>query len=293
MLSFASSPHVCPLFDFFHYAGCPLFYFLPRLAVVSAYAVSLCFLLCTVGFTAFASDGFTFNGGIHNDSGWSFVAWNWKEGPTQGFDIVTYSGTGVARTVAHSLGVAPRMMIIKSRSASGTSWNVYHASTGNTGAMFLEATNAFAADSTRFNNTSPTSTDFTVGTGAGVNGSGSTFVAYLFSEVAGYSKFGSYTGNGSADGTFVFLGFRPRFILYKRTDTSTNWVIWDTSRNTANVVNNYLLPNSSGAEGVLDSLDILSNGFKLRTTNADNNGSGGTFVYAAFAEHPFKNSLAR
>jgi hypothetical protein len=250
------------------------------------------------GFTAFASDGFTFNGGIHNDSGWSFVAWNWKEGATQGFDIVTYTGTGVARTVAHSLGVAPKMMIIKSRSASGTSWNVYHASTGNTGAMFLEATNAFAADSTRFNNTSPTSTDFTVGTGAGVNGSGSTFVAYLFSEVAGFSKAFSYTGNGSADGTFVFLGFRPRWIMFKKTSGTSNWSILDTARDDFNVSDNPLLPNTSGAETTSTSTsgaiaDILSNGFKLRGNSGDINDSGATYIGFAFAENPLKFSLAR
>jgi hypothetical protein len=248
--------------------------------------------------TAFNSDGFTLgtNDNANNSpSGGSAVAWTWKEGPTQGFDIVTYTGTGVAGlTVNHSLGVAPRMMIVKRRDAAGNNWNVYHAAIGNTTSLLLNDTAAQqAASAIYWNNTSPTSSVFTLGTGGNGNALNATYVAYLFSEVAGFSRFGNYTGNGSTDGPFVYLGFRPRFILYKRTDTSTNWVIWDTSRNTYNVVNNYLLPNSSGAEGALDSLDILSNGFKLRTTNADNNGSGGTFVYAAFAENPFKNALAR
>jgi len=252
----------------------------------------------TQGLLSFNTNGMTVgtNAGI-NGSGNSIVGWQWKEGPTQGFDIVTYTGTGANRTVAHSLGVAPSMMIIKSRSASGTSWNVYHASTGNTGAMFLEATNAFAADSTRFNNTSPTSTDFTVGTGAGVNGSGSTFVSYLFSEVAGFSKFGSYTGNGSADGTFVYLGFRPRYVLIKGSSFASNWFVIDTSRSSHNVSLDALRPNLDGAEvnspTTTYSIDILSNGFKLRTSAADSNTNGATFIFAAFAETPFRNSLAR
>lgn len=246
------------------------------------------------GVTAFNSDGFSIGSLAQvNTNGATYVAWCWKEGATQGFDIVTYTGTGANRTVAHSLGVAPKMMIIKSRSASGTSWNVYHASTGNTGAMFLEATNAFAADSTRFNNTSPTSTDFTVGTGAGVNGSGSTFVAYLFSEVAGFSRMGSYTGNGSTDGPFVFCGFRPRFVMIKRTDVGGSWYMIDTARGTVNVVNPYLLANAANSEATDLSWDLLSNGFKLRSTYSKINASSGTYIFAAFAEHPFKNALAR
>ena len=246
--------------------------------------------------TAFNSNGFslTTDAGVSfNANGTTYVGWQWKEGATQGFDIVTYTGTGSARTVAHNLGVAPAMMIIKSRSASGTSWNVYHASTGNTGAMFLDTTNAFAADSTRFNNTSPTSTNFTVGSGAGVNGSGSTFVAYLFAEVAGFSKFGSYTGNGSADGPMIFTGFQPRFVMVKRTDSTGGWAINDTARDPININDAYLAANTSGAEIQPEQgIDILSNGFKLRSNGTVTNASGGTFIYLAFASNPFKNSLA-
>ena len=259
---------------------------------------------------SFDAGGFTM-GGQDNLNGATYVAWQWQAGQgstssntngsitstvsvnaTAGFSVVTYTGTGANATVGHGLGVAPKMIIVKNRSAV-TSWRIYQAysnATPQNYTLYFD-TSAATAESAAWNNTAPTSSVFSVGT----NNSASTnnYVAYCWSEIAGYSKFGSYTGNGSADGVFVFLGFRPRLVMYKRTDTVANWVIWDTSRNTYNVVNNYLLPNSSAAEGVLASLDILSNGFKLRTTNADNNGSGGTFIYAAFAENPFKNALAR
>jgi hypothetical protein len=131
--------------------------------------------------------------------------------------------------------------------------------------------------------------------GSGIQVAGATMVAYLFAEVPGFSRFGSYTGNGSTDGPFVFCGFRPRFIMVKRTDTTNNWLLMDTSRDPVNVMVNYLIPNSSGAEGAGTSygFDFLSNGFKLKSTTGGGNDSGGTYIFAAFAEHPFKNSLAR
>jgi hypothetical protein len=136
---------------------------------------------------------------------------------------------------------------------------------------------------------------FTIGNSVDVNQNTTTYVAYLFAAVAGYSAFGSYTGNGSADGTFVYLGFRPEFVMIKLTDVANDWVILDTARNTFNVANSALFPNSSSSEtsnGFYDA-DIVSNGFKIRATNAVVNASGGTYIYAAFAENPFKNALAR
>jgi hypothetical protein len=143
-----------------------------------------------------------------------------------------------------------------------------------------------------FTTTLPTSSVFSVGTNTGTNGSGSTYVAYCWAAVAGYSAFGSYTGNGSADGPFVYCGFRPRFILFKSSSNVQDWVIYDSSRDTYNPVQNYLLPDTSGAEAVYANADFLSNGFKLRNT-ASLNYSGYTYIYAAFAESPFRNALAR
>lgn len=245
------------------------------------------------GVTAFNADGFSLGSLAQvNTNGATYVAWCWKEGATQGFDIVTITAQASgSASFAHSLGVAPKMFIIKPRTGS-YGWAVYHASLGNTQYLTLNSTNAAATNSALWNNTSPTSTEFTLGSGHAGTG---TQIVYLFSEVAGYSRFGSYTGNGSADGPFVFCGFRPRFVMVKRTDSANDWVILDTSRNTFNVATSALFPNSSSSEtsnGFYDS-DIVSNGFKVRATNAVVNASGGTYIFAAFSESPFKNSLAR
>ena len=243
--------------------------------------------------TAFNSDGFTVNSDTSTGAnGVTYVGWQWKEGATQGFDIVTYTGTGATLNVSHNLGVVPSMIITKSRSATG-GWPVYHVSIGATGAVQLESTGATNTTSAYWNNTAPTSTQFTLASGLSANGT--TYVAYLFAAVAGYSAFGSYTGNGSADGTFVYLGFRPRFVLFKRTDSTASWYIYDTSRNTFNTMNNWLSPNQSVAENTSTTweIDIVSNGFKIRNSGAFSNANGGTYIFAAFAEHPFKNALAR
>jgi hypothetical protein len=246
--------------------------------------------------TAFNLDGFAIGSSNQvNLSGRTYVGWQWKEGPTQGFDIVTYTGTGVARTVAHSLGVAPKMMIVKGRS-NAYGWQVYHSAANAspaTGRILLNTTAAWASDSTSWNNTAPTSSVFSLGTSIAGNESAGTYVAYLFSEVAGFSRFGSYTGNGSADGPFCFTGFLPRWIMIKRTDTTANWRILDTARDTFNVEQYELYPNLSNAEGTFASLDGLSNGFKIRNSDASYNANGGTYIFAAFASNPFKNSLAR
>ena len=247
------------------------------------------------------SDGFTVGSQSESNDG-SMVTWAWKEGATQGFDIVTYTGTGsAATTVAHGLGVVPAMIITKARSGAGE-WMVKHQSLPSGQNCILNQTLA-ASTSLSFsqgviaNLTSSTTFGFTAGSSGvdNANQSGVTYVAYLFAAVAGYSAFGSYTGNGSADGTFVYLGFRPRFVLFKRTDSTASWYIYDTSRNTFNTMNNWLSPNQSVAENTSTTweIDIVSNGFKIRNSGAFSNANGGTYIYAAFCESPFKNSLAR
>jgi hypothetical protein len=269
----------------------------------------------TTALTAFNSNGFSVgadNG--ENANGETFVGWQWKAGgtsasntngsitstvsagATQGFSVVTYTGTGSTATVGHGLGVAPNMVIVKSRSTAGTDWPVYHSSLGATGILALDSTIAFTTLSTPWNNTAPTSSVFTVGTSGDTNLSTRTYVAYCFAAVAGYSAFGSYTGNGSADGPFVYTNMRSRFVMIKRTDSAGyDWVIYDTSRSTYNAVTLNLDPNSSAAETNTGSsgMDITSNGFKLRDGSLFWNASGGTYIYMAFAEVPFKSALAR
>jgi len=251
--------------------------------------------------TSFNSDGFSL--GTDSADGWSnyvdgrtYVGWAWKESPSAGFDIVTYTGTGSATTVAHSLGVAPSMMIVKSRS---TTWNwiTGWAALGWGNYINLNSTGAAGAGSTIWNNTAPTSSVFSLGTDNNINQSGQTYVAYLFAEVAGFSKFGSYVGNGSStDGPFVFTGFRPRWVLIKNASASEQWYLVDTARDLSNPSGLHLYPNLSNAEFSPASsfpIDILSNGFKVRTASAGWSTNGQTYIYACFAENPFKNSLAR
>lgn len=253
--------------------------------------------------TGFTSNGFNIRAGTNspNVTGRTYVGWQWKEGATAGFDIVTYTGTGANRTVAHNLGVAPSMVIVKRRDSGPSSWTVWHNSFSSIEYIYLNLTNAKSSSSgsTVWNSTLPTSSVFSLGTYSDVNANGGTYVAYLFSEVAGFSKFGSYTGNGSADGAFVFCGFRPRWIMIKRTDTTASWCVVDTSRSPNNTsvnggMQNVLFPNVSNAEDTgADMCDGVSNGFKFRQNAASFNASGGTYIFAAFAENPFKYSLAR
>jgi hypothetical protein len=251
----------------------------------------------TGNIVTFNSNGATLQAGgsFINDASRTYVDWMWKESASAGFDIVTYTGTGANRTVAHSLGVAPSMIIFKRRNST-SNWPVYHVSNGNTAGVYLNGTNAKNTSVDFWNNTSPTSTVFTLGAANEVNVNTSTNVAYCFSEVAGFSKFGSYTGNGSTDGPFVFCGFRPAFVMIKRTDSTADWYSRDAARDTYNPVNNTLFSNTSAAEenwGGAYPLDFTSNGFKLRTSVAGFNASGGTYIFMAFAESPFKNALAR
>jgi len=267
------------------------------------------------GLTAFGSTGFTVGALAKlNTNAATYVGWQWKAGGTAvtntagtitsqvsantsaGFSIVTYTGTGATgATVGHGLGVAPKMIIIKNRSASAH-WPVGHASLPSWAQnLYLSLTNASATVNTSFNSTAPSSTVFTLGPSGGeTNFNGNNFVAYCFAEIEGFSRFGSYTGNGVVDGNFVYTGFRPAFVLLKNASATGAWHIMDNKRASAfNVVTGQLYANSSVAEAVGATLDFTSNGFKIRTNSADINGSTNNIIYAAFAENPFKNSLAR
>ena len=216
---------------------------------------------------------------------------------------MTWSGAGSIGTIGHGLGVAPNFIILKRRN-SAVNWfvggsNIAAAGNG-TWSSAMEGLNTTAAVNTGatgvFNSTAPTSTVFTGG--AEMTTNGGTFVAYCFSEIAGYSKFGSYVGNGSADGTFVYTGFRPRYVMFKGSSTSGGyWVVIDTARNTSNLANLQLFPNANDADttgGSTDQpVDMLSNGFKLRGSGGAGNLNGTTYIYMAFAETPQKFSLAR
>jgi hypothetical protein len=259
------------------------------------------------------SNGFTLNTADQgNNSAETYVAWQWKAGggtsvtntsgtissqvsanPTAGFSVVTYTGTNTAATVGHGLGVAPSMIIVKQRNSAVENWLTYHSSLTNptTSYLYLNST-AGQATTASYWNGGPTSSVFGIGAFSGINASAGTYVAYIFAAVAGYSAFGSYTGNGSTDGPFVFLGFRPRFVLFRST-SARNWVIRDTARDTFNISTKDLYPDINGADGAGDAIDLLSNGFKLRATGATFNGSGEIYTYSAFAENPFKYSNAR
>jgi hypothetical protein len=211
---------------------------------------------------------------------------------TAGFSVVKYTTVGSTNsTVGHGLGVAPRLLIVRYiNQASG--WFTYHADAGAGNYLQLQTTGAASALSSLWNNTTPTSTVFSIGTAWT---SSVDTIAYCFAPVVGYSSFGSYTGNGSTDGPFVYTGFRPRFLIYKRTDAADTfgWIMIDSARDTYNVAFKYLGANVATAEGTSTVVDFLSNGFKLRLAGADGNVSGGTYIYAAFAESPLNYSRAR
>ena len=236
------------------------------------------------GLTSFDADGFTLSTLAQvNTNGATYVASCWKKGATPGFDVISYAGAATAQNISHALGAVPKFMIVKRRDVLAADWAVYHASDNASpqgGYMVLNSTAAFAADVTVWNNTTPTSSVFSVGTLALTNAAATNYIAYLWAEISGFSKFGSYTGNGSADGPFVWCGFRPKFVLFKRCDAGGQWYLFDTARNTINVAANVIYPHLPAAEndpsypGVTANFDFLSTGFKLRATNAsDFNGS--------------------
>jgi hypothetical protein len=214
---------------------------------------------------------------------------------TARFSIVTYSGSGSAGTIAHGLGVTPNWVIIKNRGSNTRGWIVYHDKSHGTPEenFTLLNTNAAVADLDRMNDTAPTSTVFSVSDDTHVNNSSDTYVAYCFANVQGYSKFGSYTGNGSLDGPFVYLGFKPAWVLIKQTSTIQNWILYDNKINPFNEAVTKLSPNLDSAEDSStgnNDIDMLSNGFKVREDNNDMNENGQNFIYMAFAESPFVSS---
>ena len=255
--------------------------------------------------TAFGTDGFTLGAyGDTNSNSATFASWNWKAGTgqgssntdgsinttytsvntTAGFSISSFTGTGANATFGHGLGAVPKMYILKRYDASNN-WRVYHESLGNGKYITLETTEAAQTSSGFTNNTSPTSSLISLGNLGSANPSGGSVICYAFAEKKGYSKFGSYTANGNADGTFVYTGFKPAMIIIKRSSSTEDWEIIDNKRLGYNVANYDLRPNSTMAEANYTPMDLLSNGFKLRSTNASINGSG-TFIYMAFAEEP-------
>ena len=255
------------------------------------------------GLTAFDSNGWTM--GLDSQINYNndnYVAWCWKESATSGFDIVAYTGDGSNRTISHSLSAVPHVMIVKNK-VGENGWAVYqHKNTAapETDVLELDSTGATVDNDPRWNDTAPTSSVFTVGTHATTNNDGTAFIAYLFSEKQGFSKFSSYTGNGNADGPFIYTGFRPAWVMIKRTDGANGWFISDDQRmgfnsattNSATLGNVELNANTSRteAEGNTNIMDIFSNGFKMHGTGNDTNGSGATYIYFAFAKAPFVNS---
>jgi len=265
--------------------------------------------------TSFNSTGFTYgNEASGNVNGATFVGWQWKANGTgvsntsgsitstvsantsAGFSVVTYTGNGtIGATIGHGLGVKPSLIIAKTRS-NADNWPVYHTSLGATKYIYLNTTGAEQTSSTTWNNTEPTSSVFTVYNDTRINASSYTYVAYCFAPVAGYSAFGSYTGNGSTDGPFVYTGFRPRWLLFKQSSAAGEyWHVMDTSRSPYNAVALDLYPNLSNAEATYTTppFDFVSNGFKIRDSNTGWNTNGATYIYACFAENPFKISRAR
>ena len=259
---------------------------------------------------SFDSDGFTLGTDvIVNKNSETFVSWNWLAGgsassnsngditssvsanTTSGFSIVSYTGTGSNATIGHGLGSAPKFIIVKNRDDGSKNWVTQITALGNN-YLELNNTNATFSGSSYFNNTAPTSSVFTVGTVGSTNASSDNFIAYCFSEVKGYSKIGSYTGNGNANGTFIYTGFRPAWILLKQSSTSgAGWRIHDNKRGiSGNPEDETLYASANNAESTGRDVDFLSNGFKLRTNSGDGNSSGSTYIYAAFAESPFVNS---
>jgi hypothetical protein len=256
--------------------------------------------------TSFDSDGFSLgSNGDTNGSSNTTVAWNWlgangtasntdgsitstvSANTTSGFSIVSYTGNGTAgATIGHGLGAVPKMFITK-RLDAVSEWRVYNEATGANYLLQLNLTSA-AIDNATWNDTAPTSSVFSVSSTGDVNASGGTYIAYCFADVQGFSKFGSYTGNGNTDGTFVYTGFKPAWVMTKRTDSTGNWLMYDNKRIGYNPSNYFLYPNLSNVEDTANSewLDLYSNGFKIRATSATVNGSGNSYIYMAFAEQP-------
>ena len=264
------------------------------------------------GVTSFNTDGFSIGTRTDINQSGTYAAWQWKANgsgsantagsinttatsanTTAGFSISTYSGNNTSgATIGHGLGVKPNVIIIKLRSGNGGYWITYHdkvSSAPETDYVALNSTDAVADSNVFWNDTAPTSTLITLGNDGWVNGSSTTHVCYAFAEKTGYSKFGSYKGNGNANGTFIYLGFKPALVILKGASGSgstENWSMYDNKRTGFNVDNNVLYPNANSAEGTSDDIDLLSNGFKIRRATGLLNDTAVTYIYMAFAESP-------
>ena len=260
----------------------------------------------TAGLTAFGTDGFTVNtGGAVNGSSKTYVSWNWKAGgsgsanndgsinttstsanSTSGFSISKFTATGSAATIGHGMSAIPNMIWVKRTDSSG-SWQVYHASLGATKYLELQNNQEVYASSARWNDTTPTSSVFSI---AGEFLSSAVYISYAFAEKTGYCKIGSYQGNGNDDGTFVYTGFKPAMVIYKKSSGSENWFIHDNKRQGYNPENELLFPDLNNAEATVNRIDLVSNGFKARTSDGGINADGSTYIFMAFAESPLVNS---
>ena len=253
--------------------------------------------------SAFNSDGFTLgNETGSNANGTTFASWNWKANgqgssntdgsinttytsvnTTAGFSIIQYTGNGVAgATIGHGLGAVPKMLIVKQTNSSNN-WKVYHVSMGNNNIMNLNDTSAQTGNTAFWNDTTPTSTLISLGTNGAINGSGNTYIMYAFTSITGYSKFGSFSGNNNNDGSFIYTGFAPSFVMVKRSSDIQGWVMWDNKRPGYNLTNQSLTANENSAEETGRTFDILSNGFKIRDTNTATNAAS-TYIYMAFGQ---------
>ena len=255
---------------------------------------------------AFQTDGFQVGNDANiNGSGKDYIAWQWKANggttssdgngsitstvqasTTAGFSIVTYTGTGSNATVGHGLGVTPEVIFVKLTSGSGD-WVSFHQPLGNTKFLRLNSDIAAGTQSTYWQDTSPTTTAFSIGTAGDVNTSSGSHVAYCFKSIKGYSKFGSYKGNGNSDGTFVYTGFAVSYLMMKRTDSAGEWLIYDNKRNITNLRDTRLeaQDNFANSTGSSKSFDFCGNGFKCRGDDSDMNGSGNDYIYLAFADN--------
>ncbi len=255
--------------------------------------------------TSFNTDGFSLGNNANvNDNTANVVAWQWKANggttaangngsisstvqasTTAGFSIVKWTGSGANATIGHGLGAIPQVIIFKNYDNTDN-WVVYHHRLGNDGGLYLNLGNALNSASSWFNDTTPTSTVFSIGTNSKTNSNGNPMIAYCFSNIKGYSKMDSYKGNGDVDGPFIFTGFKPSFILTKRTDNTGSWLIHDIKRNGYNSNNDEIEVNTNAAQANNDRLDILSNGFKIRNTAGYVNADGANYVYLALADSP-------
>ena len=267
--------------------------------------------------TVFGTDGFTVGsaGGV-NSSSRNYVAWNWKAGTSfsndasatsvgtidssgsassdAGFSIASYTGTGSAGTIKHGLGSTPAFMMVKNRGAA-QGWCIYHhknTSAPETDFLSINSDDATVDASDRWNDTAPTSSVFSVADHADTNGSSATYIGYFFNEVKGYSKFGGFTGNGNADGPYLYCGFRPAYVMIKKTSGVNEYGVWDNKRSTFNVTDDIIYANLTNTEAAdnANGLDFVGNGFKIKASGDLFNANGGSYIFMAFAEAPFVNS---